>query len=87
MNMPRDLSDPSLYTNRDLSLLAFNQRVLEMATDSTVPLLERRRLRAQQRRDQILRARSVRRRLPAVTTVLNVLHHLLSRAGLGRAQV
>ena len=41
MNMPRELSDPALYTNRDLSLLEFNRRVLEMAEDPTVPLLER----------------------------------------------
>ncbi len=41
MNMPHDLSDPSLYTNRDLSLLEFNRRVLAMARDTTVPLLER----------------------------------------------
>ncbi|MFT5684342.1 MAG: polyphosphate kinase [Myxococcota bacterium] len=41
MNMPHDLSDPALYTNRDLSLLEFNRRVLHMAQDPTVPLLER----------------------------------------------
>ena len=39
--MPHDLSDPALYTNRDLSLLEFNRRVLTMAQDTTVPLLER----------------------------------------------
>ena len=36
-----DLNDPSLYFNRELSWLDFNQRVLEMAEDETVPLLER----------------------------------------------
>lgn len=36
-----DLSDPSLYFNRELSWLAFNQRVLEEAQDVTQPLLER----------------------------------------------
>jgi polyphosphate kinase len=35
------LSDPSLYNNRELSLLEFNQRVLEEAQDSNNPLLER----------------------------------------------
>src|ERR1017187_8097897 len=35
------LDDPSLYLNRDLSLLAFQVRVLEEAQDETVPLLER----------------------------------------------
>ncbi len=33
--------DPSLYLNRELSLLAFNRRVYEQAADATVPLLER----------------------------------------------
>jgi len=36
-----DLHDPSLYTNRELSWLQFNSRVLEEAEDSTQPLLER----------------------------------------------
>jgi polyphosphate kinase len=36
-----DLDDPSLYFNRELSWLAFNRRVLELAEDSSVPLLER----------------------------------------------
>lgn len=36
-----DLSDPSLYFNRELSLLEYNQRVLEEAQDSGNPLLER----------------------------------------------
>lgn len=35
------LSRPELYINRELSLLAFNERVLEQAKDATVPLLER----------------------------------------------
>jgi polyphosphate kinase len=38
---PPDLSDPSLYINRELSWLAFNQRVLDQATDAAHPLLER----------------------------------------------
>ncbi|RME21321.1 MAG: polyphosphate kinase 1 [Deltaproteobacteria bacterium] len=33
--------DPSLYLNRELSLLEFNRRVLAQALDPTVPLLER----------------------------------------------
>ena len=35
------LDDPSLYFNRELSLLEFNERVLHLADDPTVPLLER----------------------------------------------
>jgi polyphosphate kinase len=34
-------ADPSLYINRELSWLEFNQRVLEEGQDSTNPLLER----------------------------------------------
>jgi polyphosphate kinase len=36
-----DLEDPSLYFNRELSWLDFNDRVLQLAEDATVPLLER----------------------------------------------
>src|SRR5690242_3022509 len=36
-----DLSDPSLYNNRELSLLEYHQRVLEEADDASNPLLER----------------------------------------------
>ena len=36
-----DLNDPSLYLNRDLSWLAFNERVLAQARDGSHPLLER----------------------------------------------
>jgi polyphosphate kinase len=35
------LHDPSLYTNRELSWLEFNQRVLDQAIDDRHPLLER----------------------------------------------
>ena len=35
------IDDPALYFNRELSWLDFNQRVLELAEDPTVPLLER----------------------------------------------
>ncbi len=37
----RDMSDPSLYINRELSWLDFNDRVLQLAEDERVPLLER----------------------------------------------
>ena len=36
-----DLSSSALYFNRELSWLEFNARVLELAEDDTVPLLER----------------------------------------------
>jgi polyphosphate kinase len=37
----RDLFDPYLYINREISWLQFNDRVLAMAADPGVPLLER----------------------------------------------
>lgn len=40
-NIPAELLHPSLYINRELSLLEFNRRVLSMAQDKRVPLLER----------------------------------------------
>src|ERR1700733_11689778 len=39
--IPAALSDPSLYNNRELSLLEFNERILEEAQDSSNPILER----------------------------------------------
>jgi polyphosphate kinase len=36
-----DLNSPALYTNRELSWIDFNERVLELAEDEEVPLLER----------------------------------------------
>src|SRR6059036_1900744 len=36
-----DLDDRSLYFNRELSWLQFNERVLELAEDGAIPLLER----------------------------------------------
>lgn len=38
---PVDLSDPSLYINRELSLLQFHRRVVAQTTDRANPLLER----------------------------------------------
>jgi polyphosphate kinase len=35
------LDSPELYTNRELSWLQFNDRVLELAEDESIPLLER----------------------------------------------
>jgi polyphosphate kinase-like protein len=40
-NSSVSLSDPSLYINRELSWLEFNERVLEEVQDSRNPLLER----------------------------------------------
>ena len=40
MNLP-DLKAPQYFSNRELSFLAFNQRVLAQAQDSALPLLER----------------------------------------------
>ncbi|MHB1538905.1 MAG: polyphosphate kinase 1 [Solirubrobacteraceae bacterium] len=37
----RELHDPALYINRELSWLDFNERVLQLAEDGTVPLIER----------------------------------------------
>jgi polyphosphate kinase len=36
-----DLTNPELYLNRELSLLEFNRRVLELGLDESFPLLER----------------------------------------------
>ena len=36
-----DLKDPALYENRELSWLDFNDRVLQLAEDESMPLLER----------------------------------------------
>ena len=41
MTPPIDLGDPALYLNRELSLLDFQERVLEEAEDPSNPLLER----------------------------------------------
>jgi polyphosphate kinase len=38
---PIELDDPSLYTNREVSWMDFDTRVLELAEDPEVPLLER----------------------------------------------
>jgi polyphosphate kinase len=37
----RELRDPALYVNRELSWLEFNDRVLQLAEDASIPLLER----------------------------------------------
>lgn len=39
--MTRDLTDPSLYLNRELAQIEFNFRVLAQAQDPRVPLMER----------------------------------------------
>src|SRR3954468_14796800 len=39
--LERDLTDPELYFNRELSWTQFDARVLELAEDPAVPLLER----------------------------------------------
>src|SRR5881628_3791684 len=36
-----DLTNPRLYTNRELSWLDFNDRVLQLAEDESLPLMER----------------------------------------------
>jgi polyphosphate kinase len=36
-----DLTDPALYINRELSWLDFNDRVLQLAEDESLPLMER----------------------------------------------
>jgi polyphosphate kinase len=36
-----DLRDPDLYVNRELSWLDFNDRVLQLAEDESIPLIER----------------------------------------------
>jgi polyphosphate kinase len=38
---PVALDDPSLYLNRELSQISFNRRVLQLAQDEDIPLLER----------------------------------------------
>src|SRR5262245_59708306 len=38
---PADSPDPRLYINRELSWLAFNERVLSEASDASLPLYER----------------------------------------------
>ncbi len=38
---PQELSDPRLYFNRELSWLDFNDRVLQLAEDESLPLIER----------------------------------------------
>ncbi|MCD8338881.1 MAG: polyphosphate kinase 1 [Burkholderiales bacterium] len=38
---PISLNDPSLYTNRELSWIEFDRKVLETAEDETIPLLSR----------------------------------------------
>lgn len=40
-DVPPDLKDPALYTNRELSWLSFNQRVIELAEDPAQRIMER----------------------------------------------
>ena len=40
-NGPVDLSDPQYFLNRELSWVAFNERVLADSRDATLPLYER----------------------------------------------
>lgn len=37
----KDYLDPELYTNRELSWILFNKRVLSEARDKQIPLFER----------------------------------------------
>ena len=39
--MAVDLDSPSLYTNREISWIEFDRKVLETAEDRKVPLLDR----------------------------------------------
>src|ERR1041384_1026414 len=41
LEQEQELTDPALYVNRELSWLAFNERVLDQARDPRWPLLER----------------------------------------------
>src|ERR1700759_3592038 len=41
VQVAEDTSDPALYINRELSWLDFNDRVLQLAEDDRLPLLER----------------------------------------------
>jgi polyphosphate kinase len=41
LDRPDELSEPSLFVNRELSWLDFNDRVLQLAEDESLPLLER----------------------------------------------
>jgi polyphosphate kinase len=41
LDAPASTSRPDLFINRELSQLAFNRRVLELAEDESIPLLER----------------------------------------------